>query len=130
MQSVEGRHVEWQQAEAVWEAAPNVIATWAFGSAQGGHIRKGGDLDIGILFKAAPSLDELAELRSDLQQALQFDEIDLVVLNRANPMLRFEALSGRLLFCRDLVSRVDFASLTAREYEDEIAQLRLALSYH
>ena len=130
MQSVEGRHVEWQQAEAVWEAAPNVIATWAFGSAQGGRIRKGGDLDIGILFKAAPSLDELAELRSDLQQALQFDEIDLVVLNQANPLLRFEALSGRLLFCRDLVSRADFASLTAREYEDEIAQLRLALSYH
>ena len=129
MLSAEGRHVEWQQAEVVWKAAPNVIAVWAFGSAQDGHIREGGDLDIGILFESPPSLDELAELRSDLQQALRFDEIDLVALNRANPLLRFEALSGRLIFCRDLVSRADFASLTAREYEDEMAQLRLALSY-
>ncbi len=104
-------------------------AVWAFGSAQDGHISEGGDLDIGILFESPPSLDELAELRSDLQQALRFDEIDLVALNRANPLLRFEALSGRLIFCRDLVSRADFASLTAREYEDEMAQLRLALSY-
>lgn len=39
MQSVEGRHVEWQRAEAVWQAAPNVIAGWAFGSVQDG--RKG-----------------------------------------------------------------------------------------
>jgi hypothetical protein len=37
MQSVEGRHVEWQQAEAVWQAAPNVIAGRAFGSARDGR---------------------------------------------------------------------------------------------
>lgn len=120
--------IEWKETDAVWETHHNVIAVWAFGSAQDGQIPQGGDLDIGVFFEAPPSLDELADLRSDLQQALGFEEIDLVVLNRANPVLRFEALSGRSLFCRDPGRRADFASLTAREYEDEMAQLRRAIS--
>ena len=63
---------------------------------------------------------EWAKLRADLQQALQIEEIDLVTLNGANPILRFEAISGRSLFCRDMGNRAAFVSLAAREYEDEI----------
>jgi hypothetical protein len=74
-----------------------------------------------------PTLDELAVLRSALQDALAFDEIDLVVLNEASPILRFEAISGRPVYTSDLEARATFASLTAREYEDEMAQWRLAL---
>jgi hypothetical protein len=55
------------------------------------------------------------------------EEIDLVVLNEANAFLRFEALSGQSLFCRDPARRAEFASLTAREYEDEMAFWQRAL---
>ena len=75
-----------------------------------------------------PSLDELTCLRSCLQQVLAFDEIDLVVLNDASPILRFEAASGRPVYVNDLERRDAFVSLTAREYEDEMAQWRMALS--
>ncbi|MCB0197365.1 MAG: hypothetical protein KDJ65_35790 [Anaerolineae bacterium] len=84
-------------------------------------MRDGGDIDIGILVETAPSLDELLDLLGRLQDALQFEDIDLIVLNEANPILRFEALSGRSLFCRDLSRRAEFASLTAREYEESMA---------
>jgi predicted nucleotidyltransferase len=99
------------------------VAGWVFGTAQEGQIRAGSDLDIGVLFDSKPSFDELLALSGSLQQALQFDAVDLVPLNEANPILRFEAISGRAVFCRDASRRAEFASLTAREYEDEMVLL-------
>jgi predicted nucleotidyltransferase len=93
--------VDWQRLEQVLAAAPNVVVAWVFGSAQSGRVRPGGDLDVGVLFESKPSLDELLKLTGDLQQALQFAEIDVVPLNDANPILCFEAISGRAVFCRD-----------------------------
>ncbi len=102
-------------------ANPNIIAAWTFGSARDGQVRDGGDLDIGIFSESRPGLDELATLRADLEETLCFGEIDLVVLNDASSVLRFEAVSGRLVYCRDASRCAEFVSLTAREYEDEMA---------
>jgi predicted nucleotidyltransferase len=79
----------------VLACVPNVLAAWVFGSAQEGRIHAGSDLDIGVLFVTPPALDELADLWADVQEAVQFDNIDLVVLNTSSPVLRFEAVSGR-----------------------------------
>src|SRR5437764_12325837 len=98
------------KAAAVLASRPNMLAAWVFGSAQEGHMRAGSDLDIGVLFAAPPSLDALADLRADLQEALQFEHIDLVVLNNASPILRFAAVSGRLLCGRDPERRAAFVS--------------------
>lgn len=122
------RRVEWERTASAWAATPQVIAAWVFGSAQAGEIRAGGDVDIGVLFESPPSLAEQLELLARLQEALGVEEIDLVVLNEANPILRFEAISGRPLFCRDAGQRAGFASLTAREYEDEMAFLQRAMA--
>jgi len=59
---------------------------------------------------------------------VDFDEIDLVVLNQASPILRFEAVSGLPVYTSDMEARATFVSLTAREYEDEMAQWRRALT--
>lgn len=119
--------VDWQLARQVFEKVPEVIAAWAFGSAQAGQIRPGGDLDIAVLFDGSPSLDQRVELLMQLQRALNIDAIDLVVLNAASPITRFEAVSGRLIFSRDASRQAEFVSLTAREYEDEMALLLRAL---
>lgn len=113
--------IDWQQAESVLSQHPEVIAAWCFGSAQTGLIQPGSDLDLGILFERLPNLDQLLRLIADLQTALSFENIDLVPLNKADPILRFEAVSGRSIFCRDLARRAEFVSLTAREYEDAMA---------
>jgi predicted nucleotidyltransferase len=121
------KRLEWDRAQPIWEAAPNVIAAWAFGSARDGMVKPGSDVDIAVLTDALPSLDERIELLTKLQEALGVDEIDLVVLNGANVALRFEAISGHPLYCRDVARRAEFASLTAREYEDEMAFWQRAL---
>ena len=92
-------------------------------------VRSGGDLDIGVLFSARPCLGERAELRARLQEAMGVDAIDLVVLNEAPPALRFEAVSGQPVFCRDRARRADFVSLAARKCEDEMTVLRRGMMY-
>lgn len=120
---------DWSQLAQRLSTFPAVVAAWVFGSGQSGIIREGGDIDVAILFDRKPALDQLAELRAALQDSLNFDAIDLVTLNDASPITRFEAISGRRLFCRDWSRLAEFASLTAREYEDEMAMLQKALQF-
>ena len=100
---------------------PGIVGGWVFGSARLGDVRVGGDVDVGVLFAGKPGLDALVECRARLQKALGFDDIDLVPLNDGSPILRFEALCGTRIYCADEDRCAEFASLTAREYEDEMA---------
>ncbi|MCZ6873925.1 MAG: nucleotidyltransferase domain-containing protein [bacterium] len=121
-------NVDWDKVSNVLAAVPQVAVAWVFGSAQSGTIQPGSDLDVGILWAEMPTFSRLADLRADLQDALQFDDIDLVSLNDASPVVRFEAVCGRLVFCRCTEQRITFVSLTAREYEDSMAMIQRALS--
>jgi predicted nucleotidyltransferase len=121
------KKIEWERAQSVWESTSELVAAWTFGSGQSGQASPGSDVDIGVLLESPASLAEQLDLLAKLQTALQFEDIDLVVLNEVNPILRFEAISGRPLFCRDPGRRAEFASLTAREYEDEMALWRRAM---
>ena len=108
----------------VFASTPEVIAAWAFGSAERGAMTRSSDIDIGVLFDGRVSLDELACLRAKLQEEYRFDDIDLVAVDDAStPMLRFEVISGRSIYCRNPQRRAEFVSLAAREYEDEMAFL-------
>ena len=115
--------INWENSRAVFAADPNVIAAWLFGSAYTGTMRPDSYIDIGVLFAEKSTLDELLDLHAGLQDAFDFDNIDLVTLNGTSAILRFEAISGRPLFCRNLEARAAFASLTARQYEDSMALL-------
>ena len=122
------RKLDLNAAEMAIVMDENVIAAWVFGSAQGGEVEDESDLDIALLCHSAPTLDNLAELRSHIQKALGFEDIDIVVINNSSPILRFEALEGRRLFSRNPAQVAAFQSLTAREYEDEMALSRRHLS--
>lgn len=121
------RQIDWQKTIPIWEQNPKIVAAWAFGSAQDGTVREGGDVDTAVLTTSPLTFNEQLTLLGQLQAALHIDEIDLILLNEANPILRFEAVAGKRLFCRDLSAMAGFVSLAAREYEDEMAQWQMAL---
>lgn len=101
-----------------------------FGSSKNGTlIKEGADVDIALYLTDAPSADMLAEIVGLCQDAIQYDAIDLVVLNDADPILSFEALSGKLLFCNNEEAYLSFYSLTCRQYEDEIRRIERSRSY-
>ena len=103
------------------EANPKIIAAWLFGSAHTNRMTKNSDIDIAVLFSDKPDFDFKMELLTELQNAADFEKIDLVTLNDASPVLQFEAVSGQLLFTKNKNRCVEFISLVAREYEDEMA---------
>ena len=123
------KKIDWQDTVVLWEAWPEIVAVRVFGSAKEGEVRAGGDVDLAVLGERPFTLNERLQIVDQLQTQLQFDDIDLIILNEANVVLRFEAVSGRLLFCRDRQQMAAFVSLTAREYEDEMAQWRMALQF-
>jgi hypothetical protein len=61
--------------------------------------------------------------------ALGIEAVDLVVLNDASPITRFEAVYGRRVLCRDRTSCAPFISLSAREDESVMALLARGLRY-
>ncbi len=116
--------IEWKMLETTWQKQQNIVAVYVFGSSQGGIINEGSDIDFGVLFRVKPSLDELADLRADLQEVLNVEDIDIVILNNASVILQFEAVCGNCLYSADEVLRTAFVSLAARAYEDEMAMVK------
>ncbi len=89
-----------------------------FGSYVSGRMRAGSDLDMGILF--AEPLD-LPMTFASFQEALERRcpmGVDLVVLNRADPIIAMQILSlGEVFFARPGVYE-DFFARTLRMYDD------------
>ncbi len=119
--------VDFKAIEQVLARDPNVLAGWVFGSAWEGTVRADSDLDIGVLVKHPQAWDTLAELRASLQEATGVDAIDLVVLNGAHPLLQFEAISGREVWCYDRDRVATFVMHVARAYEDALILLQRGL---
>lgn len=107
---------------------PKVVFALLFGSASEGRIvSPNSDIDVGIYFSERPSVDLLTRVMGLCQDAINFEKIDLSVLNTANPLLAYEALKGKLIFCRDKNRFADFFSLTFRMYEDEMMRIQKAM---
>ena len=101
---------------------------YLFGSAARG--RYGGLSDIDVAVYPDPSLPEegIDGVAIHLASELSFRDVrvDLVVLNRANPRLAFEAIRGRLLFSKDEGLRKEFVYRTLKGYLDRrAARLRM-----
>ena len=101
-----------------------------FGSSQEGCLIKDtADIDVAVYLSAQPIPAMLAEIVGLCQDALQYEHIDLVVLNTSDSILAFEALSGRLLVCNNEEAYLSFFSRTCRQYEDEMFRIERSLSY-
>jgi hypothetical protein len=104
----------------------DVVFAVVFGSGQDGRIRDKGDLDLGVLFRGKPSPESLIRFMTEIAEAVDFDAIDLVDLHDADPILAFEAISGRLISRNDPGRTAEFVSLVSRLYEDTMARLSRA----
>ena len=124
----QSKKIDFNKLLSIWCDSPAVIAVWIFGSAREGHVSGTSDLDIGVLFSRDPTVDELLDLQSDIQAGTGIEDVDMVVLNKADSILAFEVISGTPIFCRDKDKRAEFASLVAREYEDSMCMISDALA--
>ena len=105
---------------ALREECPEVEFALLMGSARDGCIPPGGDVDLAVCVRAGLSLGLVERIVSLVQRLAPGTDVDVGCFNRTEPIYRFEALKGRLLFARDGDRFLDAYSLTCREYESQM----------
>ena len=110
-------------ASAVREAAGEIaVVAYLFGSAIKPHKFKG-DLDIALLVEEEALREGVIRVQTriylKLRRLLGRDDIDVVILNRASPLLKYAAISeGVLVYEKDEDRRVEFEVKTMLEHFD------------
>jgi predicted nucleotidyltransferase len=110
-----------------------VVAAMLIGSQARGTVGPLSDVDIAVWHD--PGLDPSARLQlqldlsADACSALDTDEVDIVMLNRATPLMRHRAIrDGKRLIERDRDQRVRLETRAILDYLDT-APLRAALGH-
>jgi hypothetical protein len=104
---------------------PEIQAAYIFGSVAQGRTRRDSDIDIAVLLNraltGARALTYRLDLAAALGAALHRDDVQLVVLNEAPPLLAHRVLSrGVLVFERSRAARARFQVATARRHADMV----------
>jgi len=109
-------------AAALRDGCPEISFALLLGSARDGYIPAGGDLDLSVSLDSRLNLALLGRIAAIAKSVLPGNciDIDIGCFDRAEPVYRFEALKGRLLFARDNDRFLDAYSLACREYESQM----------
>ncbi|MEO0101339.1 MAG: nucleotidyltransferase domain-containing protein [candidate division WOR-3 bacterium] len=94
--------------KGILEETPEVVAGYFFGSIQEGYEHKKSDIDIGVLFDNSLDKFRMFDLEIKLGNKLQGTvkkRVDLLVLNRSDPIIAFKVIRGALIFERDPTRR-------------------------
>lgn len=116
--------------ERLQKSHPEVMAAYLFGSVARGEARRSSDIDLAVLYRAAPSptLEGLG-ISLQLQDVLEEElgkRVDVIVLNTAPVDLVQRVLrDGQLLIDRDPALRVEFEVRARHAFFDLQPVLRL-----
>lgn len=108
-----------------FEKRPEVAAACIFGSAATGRAGPLSDVDIGVLLaesgraQLSASLDYQAELLAEIMGLLRSNDVDLVLLHEAPPLLAQRVLRSAIFFhVADERALIEFRFLTVQRYLD------------
>lgn len=107
-------------AVALREKLPEADFCFLMGSSADGVVNAFSDLDLAFYLNAKPSYSFYGKVMDVVRGVVPEVRCDIGILNAAEPVYRFEALKGRLLFARDQERYSTFFSRTCREYESQM----------
>ena len=116
-----------EHLKSYFSGRPEILLAYLFGSAVTKRTHNLSDVDLAIY--SEPTLMRKlnnkepygyqAAILSDLKSLLQRDDIDLVILNRANALLAYEVVrSGENIFCRSENFRTEYEIGVFQKYID------------
>ena len=109
--------------KAALVSKPEIIFAYIFGSVAKGTANKLSDIDLAIYLNnsyehRSPGYGYQSELITELSELLN-TKVDLVILNKASTMLRYQVIkNGLLLFSRSDDQRRAFHEKAVRDYLD------------
>jgi predicted nucleotidyltransferase len=116
-------------SKAIQKTCPKVSFALLHGSAKDGEVKEGSDIDIALYIDGKPTFEILRAAMDAVYEIGPQARPDVGILNNAEPVYRFEALKGKLLFSHDMAKYAEFFSLTCREYECQIADYQRQRQY-
>jgi len=110
--------IDFEKLKDIFAGYNEIKAAYLFGSYADGKQNKNSDLDMGILldeeYNKMIKLDILTELTQN-----NFDNIDLVVINNASILVKYEIVKhNRLIYCRNDFDFSAYYSKVVRLYLD------------
>jgi predicted nucleotidyltransferase len=123
------------QLRAALEPRGEILDAYLFGSIARGDDQPHSDVDLAV-FVSEPALDQprfgyQAELGAELQQVLGRSDVDVVILNRATPVLYRAVLrDGVRLLSRDLAATTRREGHAYSRYCDDLPRLRRIDAIH
>ena len=114
------------RARSVLAPRPEVLEAYLFGSHTRGEAQPHSDVDVAVFVSAIPEapFGYEAELATELSRALATDRVDVVVLNRAGPLLYHRVLrDGVRVLARDLRATTGREGQALSRYCDYAVQL-------
>lgn len=98
---------------------PRILLGYLFGSTVRNERHRGSDYDIALLLDGEPTFEDRIALISELMRILKTNDVDIVILNHAPPLLRYEVVSdGRLFFRKGEDAANKFEMMVYREFFD------------
>ncbi|SHJ54540.1 type VII toxin-antitoxin system MntA family adenylyltransferase antitoxin [Paramaledivibacter caminithermalis] len=97
----------------------NIKLMYVFGSYAKDKNNKNSDLDIAVLLEKEYNPIVKLNIIGDLVEIFKRDDIDLVILNDANPVLRHQIIKhGKILYEDSEETKVNFEVKVLKEYMD------------
>lgn len=103
------------------DALQGVVAAYLFGSQAKKTATKTSDVDVAILFSsnAVPDAMHVLDIQEELAGRLQVSHVDLVVMNRANPILKYQIYRyGTCVLEKNVKQMRSFRVRSLTEYAD------------
>ena len=116
-------------ANLLKKECPQICFALLHGSAKDAQVKQGSDIDLALFIEGQPTLELYEKVSKCAEVIAPSIHCDIGILNNAEPVYRFEALKGRLLFFRDEEQYLNFFSLTCREYESQVADYQRQQHY-
>ena len=109
-------------------ARPEICEAYLFGSQARGDAQPYSDVDVAVYIDPAapvnPGFGIDCEIAADLMKALRTNDIDVVLLNRAGPLLYHRVLrDGIRVLARDLAAATRREAMALSRYCDYLPQL-------
>ena len=118
-----------QLAKLLKENCPKIDMAFLHGSAKDGIAGPNSDIDLALFIKGKPTWELYQQVENLVESIAPGTPCDIGILNDTEPVYRFEALKGNLLFARDQEQYLSFFSLTCRQYEYQIADYQRQKHY-
>ena len=133
--SAESRETVIERLTAALEPRLEVLEAYLFGSVARGSAQAHSDVDVAVFVVdaalAEPGFGYAARLSADLQQALARSDLDVVILNRATPLLYHRVLrDGIRLLSRDLAATTSREGRALSRYCDDLPRLNMIEKIH